>query len=359
MKQLRLRKAHEAAGATFQQDGDWEVPRHYGNPTEEVRVLKQGAGVLDLSEFESFQVSGRDRIRFLNSMLSNEISRLVAGQGAYATLLSIQGRMVADFRVLTFENHVVLLSSRDTTSAGIGMLDRYLIADKVTFSSQKDSHAWISLQGPEAAQVLKTAFPELSRPSSEYHHEALPESAGGGFVVASDRSGFGGFDLAIPIDSLESVWTLLLASGGLPMGRQALEIARVERGIPLPGKDLEDRIPLEAGEAFEAAAISHHKGCYIGQEVVCRIKSRGHVNWLLTAFTLAEGGEAGDRLFSPQKDVGWLSTVVDSPDLGRIGLGFVHRMARKMDSSLAIGALEGTHKAVIHEIPLVSPPATD
>lgn len=333
-----LNRIHLLAGAELGSLHGRQEILNFRNVRREVRGIRSGAGILDRSHWIRVEARGRDRVRFLNGMLSNEVTRLEAGTGSYSLLLTIQGKVVADVNVYAFSDYLLLLLHPGVHSAAMAALDKYLIADKVTWHDVSERDGVLCLQGPFAGEALTRAIPNLTLPSRPHDHVQLPMGDGQALITYEDRLGVGGFELHLPMIHYEPMWHALVAAGAIPVGEQAYEIVRVEEGRPSVGQDIgPSTIPLEAGPTFERESISYEKGCYLGQEVVCRVKSRGQVNWMLTAFRLSPEVQTGMRLFSGEKDVGWISSRVESPEQGWIGLGFVHRTARTLHESLSVG----------------------
>lgn len=349
-----LTRLHQAAGAHFQEaaSGNSSRVEHYGHIRREIKALRTGVGLIDCSHDARIEAHGKDRVRFLNSMLSNEVATLQPGQGSYALLLTPQGKVVADLQVYSYEDLLLLTLSAEVHGPGMGLLDKYLIADKVTWKDISDQTALLSLQGPLLQTVLERVLPGVQLPSGPYGHALHMLNEGAVRLLGHDRLGLGGIDLVVPLAHLEPLWHALLAAGATPVGQHACEVVRVEQGRPRVGLDVSaNNIPQEAGNAFEARAISYKKGCYIGQEVVCRVKSRGHVNWMLTQFKLPPQATVAQRLFLDGKDVGWVTSVVESPDHGPVGLGYVHRNARKIGEKLFLGSAEGPAQVELQELP--------
>lgn len=311
----------------------------YGPVQREVEALEQGAGLIEHSAFRRVEAHGKDRVRFLNGMLSNELKSLVAGQGTYGLLLTTQGKVVADVTVYVFDEKLLLTFSPLVALAGREMLEKFLIADKVTWQEVSDELAQLSLQGPQAGEVLRRCFPGITLPTEPHALMTHALSEGELWIAAEDSLGLGGFELFMPWVHYEPIWRALSVAGAIPVGERAFEVVRIRNGVPQVGTDVgPQNIPLEAGELLEARAIHYKKGCYIGQEVVCRVKSRGHVNWMLTAFALPLEAQVGQRLFSGEKDVGWITSIADEEPSGRRGLGYVHRNARQLGQALQLGS---------------------
>jgi folate-binding protein YgfZ len=324
-------------------------------------ALRRSAGIVDRSARGRLLLTGADRRAYLQGLLSNDIDALVPGSGCYATYLTAQGRMIADMRV--FEMGDALLVDLDGTiaQAVADRWSRFIFSEDVQVQNISATTAQIGVYGPRAADALVAAF-NPGRPPGEPDAQglrSLPVYAnmrwefhdGQAFVLVSDDIGVLGFDVIVPVSDKEDVATLLRAAGAIDAGMDAAEISRIEGGRPLFHADMdEDTIPLEAG--IEDRAISLTKGCYVGQEIIIRVLHRGHgrVARRLVGITLDPGGTApshGDRIMSGARDVGSITSAVQSPGLGRpIGLGYVHRDFVEPGTVVEIGGVPASIAAL-------------
>ena len=319
----------ESQGVSLINDRGVELPDAFTNPQDEYAAICEKVGLIDLSFRTQVKFTGEDRTDFLQGMLSNDVKALRSGEGCPATLLTEQGRIVADLRVYAEESAILLDLDARIKEKTIEALDRFIIADDVEIEDLSTHQVTLAVQGPTAAEVL-TAAGLSSLPEQESQHRDATLADVQVRVIRSDQTGKGGYEFHVPGDQAPVVWqTLTRLDGLLPVGHTALNMLRVEAGIPWYGLDMdEDRIVLEVGLD---RAISFHKGCYLGQEVVERASARGHMNRLLSGFLLQNEGQAalptrGDRLLKDDKEVGWLTSVTTSPTLGRpIALGYVRR----------------------------------
>lgn len=305
-----------------------ELPAAFTDPADEYTAVCQSAGLIDLSFRTQLELSGADRIDFLHGMLSNDVKVLQPGQGCLAALLTEQGRLVADLRVYATPATVLLDLDRRIADKTIAALDRFIIADDVEITDLGTRQTTLAIQGPGSSRVLGTlGLNDL--PEHTLQHAECTLGDVEVRLIRSDQTGQGGYEIHVPCGQAVNVWqTVADADGVQPVGLSALNMLRVEAGIPWYGLDMdEDRIVLEVGLQD---VISFEKGCYLGQEVVERVSARGHVNRRLSGLLLPETGPgkdapaAGDRLLKDDKDVGWLTSVSASPRLGRtIGLGYV------------------------------------
>jgi glycine cleavage system T protein len=320
---------HETHGASFMNDRGVELPAHFTDPLSEYQAVREKAGLLDHSFRVQLRMTGEDRVSFLQGIVSNDVKALRPGEGCAAALLTEQGRLVADLRVYALDSALLLDVDARVKDKAAEALSRFVIADDVEAEDLSEQQVTLSLQGPLAPRVLAAAGLPAALPNVFQHSEG---TTGGTSVrvIHADDTGEGGYEILVPRGQAERVWQALLQAGeplGLqPVGLTALNLLRVEAGIPWYGVDMdESRIVLEVGLEH---AISFKKGCYLGQEVVERATARGHVNRKLSGLLIS--GEtipvSGDKLFSDSQEVGWVTSAVDSPGLGRpIALAYVRR----------------------------------
>ena len=259
--------------------------------------------LIDLSSRAKIRVTGADRVRFLNGQLTNDLREAKPGQTIYACVLTTKGKLCGDLFVTPIEDAFLLdchPALRETLPA---RLEKYAIADDVEFSDQTDEFSLFHTLAPELPDGI---FPE-------------------GSVSRSNRFGLEGHDLLLPI-TLKNVVPQLLKESVLPAAE--VETFRIEAGIPEWDHELnEDVIPNEAG--LHQRAVSYTKGCYVGQEVISRLKSIGHVNRKLCGVQLIEGSvlTSGDKLVNDSgQQTGFVTSAARSSKLGAwIGLAYIKR----------------------------------
>lgn len=321
-----LHPVHERLGARFAEAEGWLLPAHYGDPAGEHAAVRTAAGLLDRSHRGKIEALGRHRASFLQGMLTNDVKVLGPGQGCWAAFLDPHGKVVSLLVVHALEDRLVLELDPGLTAKTLTALDRYLISERVEFRDASGEWGILGCHGPAARSMvealIQSPLPEL--PPWHHVHQALDGARLR--VVRAEATGEEGYDLWLPVDRLAEAWERLAALGARPVGQEALDILRVEAGIPWYGADVDDG--TLAHEAPLEAAISYTKGCYIGQEVVARVTYRGHVNRKLVGFVLDDGPlpGRGDRVVVGGKEVGWITSAVASPALGRgIALGYLRR----------------------------------
>jgi glycine cleavage system T protein len=318
---------HAELGAVLTAYHGVELPSAFSEIRAEYNAVRLSAGVFDFSFRSKFILSGEHRVRFLHRILSNDIKGLNTGEGRYALLLNAQGRVLADLRVYADDETLWVDIDADIRDKAIDILRRYVVGDRVEIAPVE---LWaMSVQGPFARQALEEVLPTgLAALDCEMYHCSVEFGSRPARVVRLSSTGERGYEIWLDAEQLTALWRGVRTSGvAVPCGCEALETLRIEAGIPRYGPDFgEDTIPLEAG-LWDA--LSFNKGCYIGQEIVERTRSRGHVNWKLMGFCCEAGAATpvpGGSLTADAKAVGEITSACFSPALGRpVGIAYLRR----------------------------------
>lgn len=319
----------QTQGAVLVNDRGIELPERFSHPQEEYQAVREKAGLINLSFRSQIRMTGEDRVSFLQGMVSNDVKALQPGDGCAATLLTEQGRIIADLRVYALDTCLLLDVDTRNREKLIDALSRFIVADDVEMEDLSETQTTLALQGPLSSQVLAAAGISASLSKMFQHVEVTLAGTSVRLIRAND-TGEDGYEIFAPSIQAVSLWQALLHAGaplGLrPVGLAALNTLRIEAGIPWYGVDMDEgRIVLEVGLE---EAISFKKGCYLGQEVVERATARGHVNRKLTGLVVQDDTlpASGDKLFHDSQEVGWVTSATVSPRLGRpIALGYVRR----------------------------------
>ena len=357
MKRTPLYEIHQALGATFTKNReDWELVGCFSDSLKEHRTVRQNVGVVDLSHRGRLRLAGNDRVAYLHRIISNDVEGLAAGQGNYATILTNRGKIIADMKVYVFEDFIGIETNSETTSSLYQELDKYLIADDVTIEDFTERTGAVGVHGPKSAELLQEVYGFDVGDLPEYH-TVVHEINGRRIICArADETGEVGYNLCTTSEALEWLWDTVLTKGRTfdvePVGLTALNALRIEAGIPCYGAELDDSI--FPGEAELEHAVSFEKGCYIGQEIVARMKYRGHPNRLLRGFEI-DGDirpQKGDLLFDSDKEIGWITSAVVSPTLGKtVGIGYVRIAFTDEGSQVEIETAEGRVNATVGLLP--------
>lgn len=334
------------------------VPLRYSDRVKEHQAVRQGAGVFDFSFRTQFALTGEDRVRFLHRIVSNDIKKLVPGQGTYATLLNAQGHILTDFRVYCTTDRLMIDTDADLREKTMQSLQRYIIGDRVQIVPV-DFFA-LAVQGPKSREFVERLFPSSSSLKTEYDHVEANYSASPVRAIRATSTGEEGFEIWAESEAIIGIWDSICAASSpdwpTPCGTEALESLRIEAGIPRYGPDMgEDTIPLEAGLLN---ALSFNKGCYIGQEIVERARSRGHVNWKLTGLFVEapQPPLQGEKLLSAGKEIGEVTSACVSPTLGKtIALAYLRREVSEPGTQLAFASGVG---ATVTALPFYSRPSS-
>jgi len=333
VRHLPLAKLHRRWGARFETVDGAEVPASYGAPGEEYAALRDGCGLADRSDVSRLELMGEDRVRFLNGLVTCEVRTLAAGQGAYGYFTDRQGKILADVVVLALEDRLWLElppAAGDTIRDHLG---KYSVVDRVEVKPLDDLVLW-TLAGPRAGDLL-TSFTAEPLPEALWSHRKVTVAGSEVQLARQGRLGTDAWTIwssaAIARALAESLRERGTRYGMLPVGRDALDIVRVEEGIGRFGRDFgTENLPQEVGEE---AAVSYTKGCYLGQEIVARVHYRGGVNHRLTrlAFGVEAAPVAGTSVVHDGHEVGKVTSTVTSPRVGAIGIAMVHKRGWEAD----------------------------
>ena len=358
-----LHDTHRQLEACLTTVDGWKLPLHYGDSKAEYRALRHGFGLVDLSHRGLVRVQGRDSQRFLHAMLSNNTADLQPGQGCYATFLNPKGHMVTDVVVYAEEESYLLEVEPHIVSIFLEAIDFFVISEDVTFEDESGKRAAVGLQGRRAADALVSVTGQASLSSLAPYESRCCRIADCDVWVTNRRyTGEPGYLLLAESAAAGTVWAAIRDAGqdeefqGRAVGLQALETLRIESGKPRFGVDMtEATIPVEANLL---EAISYTKGCYIGQEVIARIDARGHVNRQLAGLLLGEAElpEAGSKLFSPDREVGWVTSAAWSPAMAQaIALAYVRRGFLEPGTALQVRTDGGNIPATVAALPFFDP----
>ncbi len=322
-----LDTAQRLAGAKLVDFQGVLLPRTFTTLAAECRAVRHQVGLLDGRNRRLLSLVGGDRTTFLQGMISNDVAQLAAGRGTYAALLTVQGKLVCDLYVYVLDDRVLLDVPSARQDAVRAALERYIIADDVEFEDL-DIEPLLALEGPRAAALLAEVAQARVDDLLQYAHREIVLYGQRLRCVAVAQTGERGFRLCGNPHAVADLWQRLTAAGATPVGLDALDVLRLEAGIPWYGPDMdEDTLVMEIGIE---EALSFSKGCYLGQEVVERVAARGHVNRKLCGLDVASSTlpPAGTTLSRDGEEVGAITSAAWSPVLGRIiALGYVHRSA--------------------------------
>lgn len=296
----------------------------------QLKALLHNAGVSSLDHTGWIKVAGSDRVRWLNGMATNSVQALAAGTGAYNFFLNAQGRIQGDGNIFASEGELLIETARQQIATLIPYLDHYIIMDDVELTDLTDSRHGLTLIGPQAPALLqKIGFAAL--PAEELHSSAQSWNAIEITVLRARGPLVPRFELwTEKAEDSQALQQALETAGAVPAGPAALESLRLLEGTPLYGADIRDRdLPQETNQT---RALHFNKGCYLGQEIVERIRSRGSVHRTFSAFRLdGELPAPGTALLASGKQAGELTSVaaIATADgtILQLALGYIRREA--------------------------------
>jgi len=363
METNALQEYYREIGAQFSRVNGVETVAHYGDTAAEQVALNQRAGVLDLSFRGRLCLTGADRLRFLHGQVTNDVKKLQAGEGCYAALVSSKGRMESDLNVYSLDEELLLDFEPGMNEKVTSRLKRYIVSDDVEIVEVGSIYGLLSIQGPQAEGVVRKLGSIQDLPTQPFRISKIVDPVHGELYLANQpRLGTRGYDFYVPVEGMRALSEELIAAAkalqGNACGWEAFEIARIEAGIPRFGLDMDEKnLPQECG--IESRAVSYTKGCYIGQEVLNRIHTMGHVNrefrGLLLSSDLKELPVKGERLLHAGKEVGWTTSAAHSPMLkATIALGYVHREANSIGTELVLRTRQGESGARVVSLPFSS-----
>jgi len=305
---------------------------------EDYQALHEGAALLDrTADRGRLELRGADRRAYLHGLLTNDITALTAGAGCYAALLTPQGRMISDMRVSELRDRLIVDLPAATTDEVRRRFADFIFSEDVEVQDISAALVQLGLYGPAAAQVMASVL-EAGRAEAAQGAASPPLSGNvertfrdrAAIVIGSDDFGVAGFEILTDATVGDALQEALIAAGAKAISTATADVARVEAGRPVFGRDMDaTTIPLEAG--IEDRAISLTKGCYVGQEIIIRVLHRGQGRVAKRlAGMVGSAGEGpllpGMRLESAGREIGSVTSAVESPRLRRpIALGYVHR----------------------------------
>lgn len=320
----------------------------FSDPQQEFHIPRHECGVYDLGYREKISLTGADRLRWLNGMVTNNIRDLAVGHGVYAFLLNPQGHILGDLYSYNRGESILIDTDADQVENMIATFDHYIIMDDVVITKLGEHMTSLGVAGPKSRVVLEAAgirVPEMQPlevviPKCDCDCGCLECS-----VVRGEDSGRESYEIWIAPHDVVKLWQALLAAGAKPVGWEALELDRIVSGVPRFGVDLRDRdLPQETGQD---RALNFSKGCYVGQEIVERIRSRGAVHRRFSGFLLEGAVEiaAGTKIVAGEKEIGEITSAAIATSNGRektVALGYVRREACTPGHEVTIGESKAT-----------------
>jgi folate-binding protein YgfZ len=328
------------------------LPEIFTDWQDEWRMARESVALFDTNWHAITILRGPDRARYLHAIVTNDVRSLGEFQGTMALLLDPRAHILAELEIYAHRDHLLVLSSAAVRERTNSLLDKYIIMDDVEMEDATDRLGTLAVEGPRAGIVLSQASGLSLDGFAEYAGEPLELDGIECFLARRSHFGQPGFQIIAPCEHLPRIWQTLYgmvhAARGGPMGMKALDALRLEAGVPWFPLDFDDSvIPQEA--AVESTHVSFTKGCYTGQEIVERVRSRGHVNRrrVRLSFAAPEPPLRGTPLLVGASEVGYVTSSAFSPAAGApIGMGYLRS---EQISPRTVLTIEGDRTATVLE----------
>jgi len=343
---LEALSAQTANGAQAVRESDYRgttTPASFSGVQEEFAALSNGCGVYDLGFRARISLKGEDRVRWMNGMVTNNIRDLAAGHGAYAFLLNPQGRILGDMNIYNLGETLEVETDRSQLEKIIATFGHYIIMDDVEVTDLSEGWSALGLAGPKSRAILNGAgigVPEL-QPLQTHVAQCTCDCECLQCMAVRGEDALGeSYELWLAPKDVYKTWNALVSAGATPAGSEALEMRRIVAGVPLYGVDIRERdLPQETEQL---RALNFNKGCYVGQEIVERIRSRGNIHRKFTGFMIEGGSVAvGAKVLSDEKEVGEVTSVAASGERA-FALGYIRREVGLPGREVRIGTVKAT-----------------
>ncbi|HLH09207.1 MAG TPA: aminomethyltransferase family protein [Terriglobales bacterium] len=327
-----------AAGAQFGEYCGTETARSFGDPQGEYRALVSACGVYDLGWHAKIVLTGGDRIRWTNGMVTNNVRDLVPDHGNYNFILNPQGRIQGDLYIYNFGDHLLVDTELWQAPRLKEIFDKYIIMDDVEVTDITDKLAAVAVQGPHALEVLRTIGINIAKQVEPLEVERSLWNDIGISVTRMASEISQTYEIWLAPGNAPKLWNALVAADARPIGTDALEMFRIAAGVPRYGQDIRERdLPQETGQN---QALHFAKGCYVGQEIIERIHSRGNVHRQFTGFVIMGVPPApGAKIEVEGKEVGEITSALRIPAEGgeeTVALGYIRKESGEPGKSVKV-----------------------
>jgi folate-binding protein YgfZ len=329
---------HNSAEASVALPVTGAAATDFGDVSAEFQALVMDSGVYALGSRAKISLTGGDRVRWLNGMVTNNIRDLQPGRGVYAFLLNPQGHILGDLYAYNRGESLLIDTDQPQVEKILAVFDKYIIMDDVEVANVGEQMSAVGIVGPRSCETLQAAGFEIPELQPLQFVEIAWQQVGV-TVVGGDNPCVQSFELWVAPGDNEKVYAALVKAGAKPAGSRALDLLRIAAGIPRYGVDIRERdLPQETEQD---RALNFSKGCYVGQEIVERIRSRGQVRRKFTGFEVSgQLPASGSKVQVDTKDVGEITSAASLPLAGgehRVALGYIRREAAKPGKEVEAG----------------------
>jgi folate-binding protein YgfZ len=323
------------AGAETIEIADRAVPQHYGDPAEEYLAARRGAAVILRNHEGIVRALGRDRLDLLHRMSTNDLTGMEVGEARPTVLTTALARIVDQVWILNLSETALCLTSPGKADAIRRWLAGYIFyRDQVKLEDASSALVRLAICGPHASEAADALLPGAASLKTKRFIQQDDVIGLRARPLAGD-----GFTIIASIERVEALWAQAIAAGATPAGEAAYQLLRLADGRPYVGHELtEEYIPLEAG-LWEAVSFS--KGCYIGQEIIARMESRGKLARRLAGLRLAAPVSEGSGVHVGESLAGSVTTAGVLPDLGPVALAYLRTAHAEPGTSVTVGGIDG------------------
>jgi len=321
-----------------------ETALSFGSTAAELAALRSGCGVFSLGWRARINVTGKDRARWLHNMVTNNVRDLPPNRGNYNFVLNAQGRILGDLYIYNRGETLLLETDASQAETLVNAMKRFIIMDKVELASEGEALAALGVCGPKAEKILASAGIDVSAMQPLEIRDLSIEGAQATLARGPEQRP-GWFEIWLPTEAAPRLWAGLVRAGAAPVGAEALEMWRVLRGIPNYGQDIRDRDLPQETEQMQALHFT--KGCYIGQEIVERIRARGQVHRKFVGFIFDETVPTAGKYESEGRAIAEITSIAHVPVSGgekgiNLGLGYIRREALAAGPKIDLNGIAAT-----------------
>lgn len=331
-----------AAGAQLGEYCGAETARSFGDPAAEYQVLRTGCGVYDLGWRAKIVLTGGDRVRWANGMVTNNIRDLAEGRGNYDFILSAQGRIQGDLYIYNMGDHLLVDTELWQKARILEIFDKYIIMDDVEVTDISDKLTAIAVQGPKSIEVLRKLGLTVA---DDVEPLKVDRTVWNGIGISVTRMASDialTFEIWLASENVGKLWDALASAGAKPVGTEALEMFRVAAGVPKYGQDITDKYIPQETEQFHALHFA--KGCYLGQEIVERVRSRGAVHRHFAGFAISgPAPQPGTEIQVDGKRAGEITSARTIPVNGHqqtLALGYIRKESGEPGTTVQVDGNE-------------------
>jgi len=324
-----------------------ETALNFGDPAKELDALRSNCGIFALDWRAKVTATGKDRVRWLHNMVTNNVRDLALEHGNYNFVLNVQGRILGDLYIYNRGESLMLDTDSVQVEPLLTAMKRYIIMDKVELTNASEAILALGICGPKTEAILGAAGINASGLEPMEIRNQTADGIAISLVRGPEQKP-GWYEVWLEPTNAEAVWKMLVNAGAQPVGAEAVETWRVLRGVPRYGQDIRDRdLPQETEQT---QALSFTKGCYIGQEIVERIRSRGQVHRKFTGFEFADALPTVGKFESEGRTLAEITTalrVSTAEGEKNLGLGYIRRESAAAGSQVDLGG----NKAKLVDLP--------